>query len=69
MTPYGCVVRAARPRDREQNRKFIHPLSMDAAEPWYMAVAGDVTPESLFERRWALSLLDRATIGICAELR
>jgi RNA polymerase sigma-70 factor (ECF subfamily) len=38
------------------------PISIDtaAAEGWYVpAVVDPVTPECLFERRWALSLLDR----------
>jgi len=42
------------------------PVSFDAieAERWYMpAAADDVTPETLFERRWAVSLLGRV-IGL-----
>jgi RNA polymerase sigma-70 factor (ECF subfamily) len=37
-------------------------ISFDAveAEEWYIpAVVADVTPETLFERRWAISLLER----------
>lgn len=38
------------------------PVSIDGAEAeqWYaLAIANDVTPEALFERRWAVSLLER----------
>ena len=44
------------------------PVSIDAneAERWYVpAVADEITPETLFERRWAVSLLER----VMAKLR
>src|SRR6185436_5683545 len=47
------------------------PVSIDLveAEKWYMpAVAAEVTPESLFERRWALSLLEQVLARLRAEL-
>ena len=38
------------------------------AERWYAPVAMNAeTPESLFERRWALSLLERVTVKLRAE--
>ena len=46
------------------------PVSMDlvAAEGWYKpSVIAEGTPESLFERRWALSLLERTLARLRAE--
>jgi len=46
------------------------PISIDAteAERWYVpAVIDDVTPETLFDRRWALALLDRVITRLRAE--
>ena len=46
-------------------------VSIDTSdvEGWYVpAVAHEITPEALFERRWALSLLERAMAklrGVC----
>jgi len=58
-------------RERALKRGGLHPpLSMDAleAERWYtLSTANDVTPEILFERRWALSLLDRVMTGLRAD--
>ena len=45
-------------------------ISFDAveAEQWYMpAVVADVTPETLFERRWAISLLERVMTKLRSE--
>jgi len=59
--------------DREQALKRgggRTPISFDAveAEQWYIpAVVADVTPETLFERRWALSLLERVVTRLRAE--
>ena len=55
----------ANERDRAQRIKrggpFQHrALDVDTAEGWYALEPRDeVTPEKLFERRWALTLLDR----------
>jgi len=46
------------------------PVSIDlvAAERWYEpAVVADATPESLFERQWALSLLEFTLARLRAE--
>jgi DNA-directed RNA polymerase specialized sigma24 family protein len=46
------------------------PISIDVlqAESWYgPAVVEDITPERLFERRWALSLLDHVMARLGAE--
>lgn len=46
------------------------PLSMDViqAENWYVPAATEqVTPERLFEQRWALSLLERVMARLRAE--
>ena len=46
------------------------PISIDlvAAETWCApALVGETTPESLFERRWALSLLDHVLAKLRAE--
>ena len=46
------------------------PVSIDAgdAEGWYApAVAHEITPEALFERRWALSLLERVMAKLRAQ--
>jgi len=46
------------------------PVCIDAmeAEGWYAPAAVELTtPESLFERRWALSLLDRVMAKVRAE--
>ena len=46
------------------------PVSIDAtdAEGWYLpAVAHEITPEALFQRRWALSLLERVLARLRAE--
>ena len=46
------------------------PLSIDAveAERWYVpSVVAETTPESLFERRWALSLLENVLARLRAE--
>jgi RNA polymerase sigma factor (sigma-70 family) len=46
------------------------PVSFDAAEAeqWYIPAAADeVTPETLFERRWAVSLLERVMSRLRAE--
>jgi len=46
------------------------PISIDAveAEKWYVpAVVEEATPESLFERRWALSLLEHVMARLHAE--
>jgi RNA polymerase sigma-70 factor (ECF subfamily) len=46
------------------------PLSMDLidAETWYAPATTDsATPERLFERRWALSLLERAMANLRTE--
>jgi DNA-directed RNA polymerase specialized sigma24 family protein len=46
------------------------PVSIDvvAAESWYApSVVAEGTPESLFERRWALSLLERTLARLRAE--
>ena len=44
------------------------PLSLDGAEGRYRSEAShDVTPEKLFERRWALTLLDRVLDRLRAE--
>ena len=45
-------------------------VSIDAveAERWYApSAAGDITPERLFERRWALSLLERVMRRLRAD--
>jgi RNA polymerase sigma-70 factor (ECF subfamily) len=46
------------------------PVSIDLveAEKWYVpAVVAEATPESLFERRWALSLLEHVLTRLRAE--
>src|SRR5688572_31283424 len=46
------------------------PISIDAteAEQWYVpAVVDGVTPEDLFERRWALSLLEKVMSRLRAD--
>lgn len=44
------------------------PIDVVEAERWYEpAAADDVTPERLFERRWALSLLERVMDRLRAE--
>ena len=46
------------------------PISIDAneAERWYVpAVADEITPETLFERRWAVSLLERVMAKLRSE--
>jgi RNA polymerase sigma-70 factor (ECF subfamily) len=56
---------------RAQKRGGGHaPISIDAteAERWYVpAVADEITPETLFERRWAVSLLERVMAMLRAE--
>jgi RNA polymerase sigma factor (sigma-70 family) len=59
--------------DREQALKRgggRAQISFDAveAEEWYIpAVVADVTPETLFERRWAISLLERVVTRLRSE--
>ena len=46
------------------------PISIDTveAESWYLpAMVDEATPESLFQRRWALSLLEHVMAGLRAE--
>jgi len=63
----------ANERDRAHARKRgggLTPVSIDvmAAEGWYAPAAVELTtPESLFERRWALSLLEQAMAKLRAE--
>lgn len=46
------------------------PLEFDGAERRYLAEPEDTaTPERLFDRRWALALLDRAMVRLAAEYR
>jgi DNA-directed RNA polymerase specialized sigma24 family protein len=48
----------------------LTPVSIDAlaAEAWYApAAVEEMTPERLFERRWALSLIDHAMIRLGAD--
>ncbi|MGD0091954.1 MAG: sigma-70 family RNA polymerase sigma factor [Planctomycetota bacterium] len=60
-------------RDRAQAQKrggAVSALSLDArdAESRYSAEpSGGATPEKLFERRWALELLDRALVRVEGE--
>jgi len=58
-------------RDQALKRGGGRPaVSFDAveAEEWYIpAVRGDVTPETLFERRWAVSLLERVMMRLRSE--
>jgi len=58
-------------REHAQKRGgFQSPVSIDIvkAEAWYVpAVVDDETPESLFERQWALSLLGRVLAKLRAE--
>jgi len=60
-------------RDREQAQKrgghcTILPLDFAAAESRYsLEPADNLTPEHLFERRWALTLLDQALARLRAE--
>jgi RNA polymerase sigma-70 factor (ECF subfamily) len=63
----------ANERDREHAQKRGGgqlQISIDAveAEKWYVPAAiEDTTPESLFERRWALSLLEHVMTRLRAE--
>jgi RNA polymerase sigma factor (sigma-70 family) len=58
--------------DRERARKRggdRRPVSIDGleAEQWYaLAIANDDTPEALFERRWAVSLIERVMLRLRA---
>jgi RNA polymerase sigma-70 factor (ECF subfamily) len=53
--------RRARSARRAWGRVRTHPLALDTAEERYAREPHDaVTPERLFDRKWALVLLDRA---------
>lgn len=44
------------------------PMDLVEAERWYApAAVEEATPESLFERRWALSVLERVVVKLRAE--
>src|SRR5271155_827077 len=49
-----------RHRARKRGGGMVVPLEFSSGEEWYQREpAHDETPERIFERRWALSLLDR----------
>jgi RNA polymerase sigma factor (sigma-70 family) len=60
--------------DREHARKrgggqVLIPLQTDDAEARYIAEpVDDLTPEALFERQWALAVMDRAMLGLREDL-
>jgi RNA polymerase sigma-70 factor (ECF subfamily) len=73
LTAFRHFIANERDRERTLKRGGGQPpisLDMQEAERRYLLNAGhDLTPEKLYERRWALALLDRALERLRRELR
>ena len=71
LTAFRHFIANERDRERTQKRgggKVLIPLDMQEAERRYLLDPGhDVTPEKLYERRWAMTLLDRALERLRSE--
>ena len=71
LTSFKHFVSNERDRERAHKRgggQHVLSLELDTAEVWYTREPADtLTPEAIFERRWALELVERVTAQLAAE--
>jgi RNA polymerase sigma-70 factor (ECF subfamily) len=71
LTSFKHFLANARDRDRAQKRgggRNLLPIDLDTAESWYVHEPADtLTPDAIFEQRWALDLIDRVKAQLAAE--